>query len=53
MSEEYSLDKYLEQVINRARELGYDERQILNFLPDILECYYGGVSVENCVEEQF
>lgn len=53
MTEECSFDKYLEQVINKARELGYSERQILNFLPDILECYEGGVSVENCVEEQF
>lgn len=53
MEDDITFDMYLIEVVKQANGLGFSYQQVLCFLVDIRSCYEGGVSVEDCVEEQF
>lgn len=48
-----TLIDYRHCVYKMAKSLGYSDSEIEAFKYDIDECYYNGLTVEECVDKEF
>ena len=48
-----TLIDYRYSVYRLAKSLGYSDSEIEAFKYDIDECYYNGLTVEECVDKEF